>query len=224
MANNIFRVIIFISLILSTSIFFLYRGYGWPLGKEGLEAIAAFSIYLLTSLAFCFYQKRFKPNKNQTNSLKAGLIIGILWTMEICMNNLLAPGLPQRDIYDNIFWAVIALIILIYSIKQSYKSRKIKDGVISGFWAGLGSGSVASLTALIFIVFGMHFLLKDPLNIIEWNNVRSSSGIPNIAVYFAYQTLAGAVLHLTVLGIGMGLLMGAIGGIIGRILKLFIKK
>ncbi len=34
-----------------------------------------------------------------------------------------------------------------------------------------------------------------------------------IASYFAYQALAGALLHLIALGVGMGALLGALGGL-----------
>jgi hypothetical protein len=44
-----------------------------------------------------------------------------------------------------------------------------------------------------------------------------------MVVYFAYQTLAGAVLHLVVLGIIMGLLLGGVGGVLGRALRIVVK-
>lgn len=40
-------------------------------------------------------------------------------------------------------------------------------------------------------------------------------------VYFAYQTFAGGIMHLFILGAVMGLLLGFIGGFAGRVLHLF---
>jgi hypothetical protein len=40
-----------------------------------------------------------------------------------------------------------------------------------------------------------------------------------MASYFAYETFAGAFLHLTVLGIGMGALLGVVGGVVGKFAK-----
>ena len=55
-----------------------------------------------------------------------------------------------------------------------------------------------------------------------WKGMTSvrgpTSGFPDIAAYEAYQTLAGGLLHLVVLGIVMGALLGAIGGLLGRAL------
>jgi hypothetical protein len=41
------------------------------------------------------------------------------------------------------------------------------------------------------------------------------STAPTLAAYLAYETLAGAFLHLIVLGLGMGVLLGVAGGALG---------
>jgi len=66
-------------------------------------------------------------------------------------------------------------------------------------------------------VFGMKFILLDPLNIKEWSDLKESSGYSDISVYFAYQTFTGTLGHLFVLGIVMGLILGTIGGISGKV-------
>ena len=95
---------------------------------------------------------------------------------------------------------------------------------MSGLWTGFASGCLACLTALIFIVFGMNRLLSDPLNIAEWTAVAAKSGTPNMSVYFAYQTLAGAILHLIVLGIVMELILELPGGALGKTLKMLVEE
>lgn len=151
-----------------------------------------------------------------------GLMVGLLWTLEIGLNNLIMPPLPARDFYDNVFWAVIAAAILVYAGYRSFQTN-LKDGVLAGFSSGLGSGAVACATALLFIVFGMRQLLSDPLNIIEWSKRGAASNTPDMSVYFAYQTLAGAILHLLILVLIMGLFLGIVGGIIGKSLRYLVK-
>jgi hypothetical protein len=224
MANKIFKLILITCTLLSAAVYFIYRNYGWPFGREGIEGLLAFLVFAVGSVLFFLYQQKAPSNKAQCFSLKCGLLIGLFWTIEIGMNNLLRPGLPQRDIYDDIFWAIIAVLILVIAVQQAFYSKKLSTGIWSGFWSGIGSGSIASLTALGFIVFGMDQLLKDPLNLAEWTAIGPSSHVSSMAVYFAFESLAGAVMHFLVLGIGMGVLLGIVGGAIGTGLRLIRKK
>jgi hypothetical protein len=225
MANKIMQLLLLISALLIIAIFFLYRGNNWPLGTQEIEAIGAFAIILFALFSQPFFSRKIKTDYYaQEKTVLFGLLIGFLWTLEINMNNILMPGIPARDIYDNIFWGFIALVIFIIALISSYKTKKITSGISTGFWTGFASGSVACVTGLIFIVFGMSQLLHDPLNIAEWSVRGPTSGTPNTAVYFAYQTLAGAILHLLVLGIAMGLLLGLLGGVLGKILPMLVKK
>ena len=49
-------------------------------------------------------------------------------------------------------------------------------------------------------------------------------GLEGMNVYFAYQTFAGGIMHLVILGAIMGLLLGIIGGFTGRTLHYFKKQ
>jgi len=89
------------------------------------------------------------------------------------MNNLIMPGLPARDIHDDIFWVIIASAIFITALVPGYTTKKITSGIVSGLWTGFASGSIACLKALIFIIFGMNRLLSDPLSIAEWTAVAA---------------------------------------------------
>ncbi len=62
----------------------------------------------------------------------------------------------------------------------------------------------------------MRFITHDLLNIAEWAGRAVDNHAPTMAAYFAFETFAGAFLHLTVLGIAMGGLLGIVGGMIGR--------
>jgi hypothetical protein len=148
-----------------------------------------------------------------------GLVVGLLWAVEIGINNFLAPPLPGRDIIDNLFWAAVAVLILFGSLAAAYRARRFRAGVAFGWWSGIASGAVACSMALAVIVFGMHYLLQDPLNLAEWAARLPEEAAPSMAAYFAYQTLAGGLMHLVVLGAGMGLLLGALGGGIGKVVR-----
>ena len=204
--------------ILVFIIIFQYKGNNWPFDIQFIEAVIA-AIVVFIVLIFC-QKKSLKSNNAQAKSIKLGLLSGILWTIEISINNIIQPPLPARDIIDNIFWALITLIILFISISSSYKSNKLIDAIKSGFWSGLASGVVACLTGLIYIVFGMKLILSDQLNIDEWSTKMSLKEVPNMSVYFAYETLAGAIMHLIILGVIYGLLLGIIGGLISKIIKI----
>lgn len=119
----------------------------------------------------------------------------MLWTIEISINNLIRPDLPLRDYIDDIFWAIIASLILITAIRDTYHTKRILYGVKSGFWSGIASGTIACLTALVFVVFGMKYLLLDPLNIKEWTDIKTTGNSAGMDVYFACKTFAGGIMR-----------------------------
>jgi hypothetical protein len=210
----ILRVCLFISFILVIAIYFIYRPFLWPGGFEALGCLVA--LMLLGISVFLLGKFGSRPVViNGKKNIATGLIIGLLWTVEIGINNLVQPGLPLRDVIDNIFWSIVAFLILIFAIVEAFKKRSVSAGINAGFWMGTGSGAIACLTALVLIIFGMNFIVSDPLNIQEWSDLHESIHYPDIKVYFAYQTLAGALLHLVILGTIMGLVIGVPGGIIG---------
>jgi hypothetical protein len=216
--NLLLAVILILSLVLSVAIYFLYRPATWPFGSEPISCLLSVISFLIL-LVFLNGRKENGNNNIQDDNMRFGLFIGLLWTIEISFNNFIRPGLPLRDIVDNSFWALIALLILIRSFQESFKTGRIYDGIKSGFWTGMSSGAVACLSALMLIVFGMKFLLLDPLNIKEWVDTKGPIDTQEMKIYFAYQAFAGAIMHLYVLGIIMGLLLGSFGGISGKIFK-----
>ena len=152
-----------------------------------------------------------------------GIIFGLLWIIEISINNFIAPPLPARVIVDNIFWAIIAFSILAFSIIQAYRKNSLVHGIEVGIWNGFVSGLMACCMALFVVVFGMRFILQDPLNISEWVGLGTSSTAQNMAAYFAFETFAGAFGHFIILGLVMGSLLGVIGGSVGKGIKLIVR-
>jgi hypothetical protein len=221
-SNTILRNIIILSVVLVILIYFTYRPNSWPTGSESLGCLVSV-ILLSTTLLLLWMLKKRITDDSQKRNVASGLCFGLLWTIEIGINNLVHPRLPLRDYIDNTFWAIIALLILITAAIDAYKSNQFLSGLKSGFWSGLASGAVACLTALILIVFGMKSILLDPLNIKEWSDIKATADTTSMDVYFAYQTFAGAIMHLFILGVIMGLFLGSVGGVVAKALRI-IKK
>ncbi|MGE5072145.1 MAG: hypothetical protein ACM3MF_01845 [Anaerolineae bacterium] len=193
-------------------------GYG---PQSSLEAAGACVVLLIAAGLLWFYRRRasrgaFGPGFQRL--LEAGALLGLMWVIEIAINNILAPPLPARDIIDNLFWALIALILFGLSIFYAYRANSVSRGLQAGIWAGSISGLIACSAALILVVFGMQLLLNDPLNVAEWSSDRLVTSAPSMASYFAFETLAGALSHLVLLGLIMGALLGGIGGGVGKVL------
>jgi hypothetical protein len=217
-SNLILRVVLVLSVFLGISVFFLYRPFSWPVGSESIGCSA--SVLLISALTLLLWILRNKTvNDIQKKNVRIGLCIGLLWTIEISVNNFIRPGLPLRDTVDNLFWGVIEILILITAAYDVYKSGKFIDGIKSGFWSCLASGAVACLSALTVIVFGMKYILLDRLNIKEWTDMKTTVHSPGMDIYFAYQTFAGAVGHLFILGIILGLIVGSLGGLLGKVFQ-----
>jgi hypothetical protein len=185
----------------------------------GIASGACLLVLLAVDIFLWLYRGRMSRQGSSfivNRGITAGLAIGLLWVVEISINNFMAPPLPARDMIDNLFWAAIALLIFALSIVCAYRTGRIKAGVEAGIWSGFASGALACCMALSLIVFGMRFMTQDPINIAEWANRGPDTTAPTMVAYFAFETLAGAFLHLAVLGLLMGLLLGLLGGAIGK--------
>jgi len=130
-SNNILRIILVLCVFLIVAVWAMYKPFAWPFGKEA--AFCLLSVVLISTLVVILCTKKIvKISERQEKNVVLGLSFGLLWTIEISMNNFIRPGLPLRDILDNIFWAVIALAILIAAVNESYHSDKFVDGLKSG--------------------------------------------------------------------------------------------
>lgn len=185
------------------------------------ECGVGFLVLLVAAGLLCLCRYRASPDVSPTRNgmLLFGMILGLLWTIEISINNFIAPPLPARDIIDNVFWSIIAFAILVFSVTHAYREDNFVRGMEVGIWTGFVSGLFACCTGLLVIVFGMHFILQDPLNVSEWAGHQTSSQAPTMAAYFAFETLAGAFGHLVILGVVMGGLLGLLGGGIAKGIK-----
>ena len=210
--------------ILLVPIIAVTYSYDW---LSRVESGAGFVILLVAAGLTWAVSRRANRSACQAvlgSATSVATVLGLLWMVEIGINNILAPPLPARDIIDNVFWAVIALGLFILAVLRASRTASAFQGVQAGVWSGFVSGLLACCTALLLIVFGMRYIVRDSLNVAEWEARGAGSGAPTMAAYFAYETFAGALMHLAVLGVGMGGLLGVLGGLAGKglyVLKAF---
>lgn len=155
----------------------------------------------------------------QAEALRVGTMLGVLWLIEIGINNLATPPVPLRDRVDNTFWAAIAVAMLAYAAREAMRSGRAQAGITAGLWTGLVSGIIACTAGLLLATVGGALLARDPLNVAEWAARGAATTAPSFDAYFALETTAGAIGHLTVLGFVMGGLLGALGGALGAGLR-----
>jgi hypothetical protein len=195
--------------------------YPLDLGRTPIYTVGTIgALLILVALAAWLAGRGLRPRDpgampDIRRGLTWGVVFGALWMLEIGYNNVIAPPVSVRDPVDDLIWAIIALGMLILATLIAARARRLAAGLRASIWSGLMSGLVACLTALALAVFGIPLLLADPANIAEYAVRGPTSGFPTMAAYLAYQTLAGAMLHLVVLGLGMGAALGALGGLAG---------
>ena len=161
------------------------------------------------------------------NGSAIGCALGLLWIIEISFNNFVPPAISTgaaRAVVDNLFWGAIILGTIGGSIIGASRARNVFVGLRIGFWSGLVSGLLSCLMGLLLIVLWMPLLLRDPLLIAEFAARGPMSDAPDLAAYVAYETMAGAIGHLILLGIIMGSLCGLLGGLVGRTFALVLRR
>ena len=190
--------------------------------RHGQFARIGLGLILVTAVLSLFLGSRqpFGGHGKRTGAL-IGIAAGLLWVVEISFNNFVDPHISTgraRFFVDNSFWAAIAFTMLIAALVTSARTATVVSGLRVGLWSGYISGIIACLMALSLILFGMRFLLRDPINVSEYAARAHGSSAGGMASYFAYETMAGALAHLFFLGVLMGLLLGVIGGSFGALL------
>jgi hypothetical protein len=189
-------------------------------GHEKPALIGLALIALSAILALLLGSRR--PFAGEGKSLGAwvGALTGLLWVVEISFNNFVDPQISTeraRFYVDNGFWAAVALTILAAAVAISARTGRISAGIRAGLWSGYISGVISCLMGLSLVLFWMRFLLRDPINIREFAARGSGASRATMASYFAYETMAGSLGHLFVLGAMMGLVLGSTGGLIGAL-------
>jgi hypothetical protein len=197
-----------------------YPPVGAAAGRYALYGAGAAGALLAVAGAVALRGRRGRPGAVEAfgPGVRVGAVLGLAWVAEIGFNNLPPPEIATgaaRFLVDNGVWAAISPATVALGAMCAWRAGSAGVGAQAGLWSGLVSGLCACLAALLLDVAGMPLLLRDPLNQAEWAARGPASGAPNLPTYLAYEPLAGAVGHLGLIGIVFGLLLGAVGGLLG---------
>jgi hypothetical protein len=208
-----------LALLLVVLILLRYPGNAATTSTYWLYGAGAVGVLALVAGGIVFWRGQTLANAGPiyTLGVRGGLVLGLLWVVEISFNNVVPPEISTgaaRFIVDNAAWLGIWLGTVALGFVGSLRTGRVATGLLIGLWSGLISGGLACLTALLLIVFGMPLLLRDPLNQAEWIKYGAEDGAPDMATYFAYETLAGAFWHLVFLGVLAGGALGGFGGLL----------
>lgn len=215
-----------LSLLCLAIILLRYPGIG-SARVAHIESVLVSSFFILAVAAFIAWRMRVATSQ-ETADARTGIILGLVcggaWILEISFNNFVDPVISTahaRFFVDNTVWALIYLITLVVSFLRTVRSGKIASAMRVGLWSGLSSGLLACVMGLLLVVVWMPYLLRDPLNIGEYAARGGAEQSSDMATYFAYETIFGAVGHLVLLGIGFGVALGILGGLLARLLIFF---
>ena len=152
--------ILIVSAVLVVVVYLLYPALQWSLKIEAGACLLSL-IILIVLILFIQKIKHELSDKSKQN-LKAGLYFGLLWTIEISMNNVIQPKLPLRDYLDNIFWGVIVILILYVSYRNAFNTQKIKAGIKAGFFKWICKWRSSLLDSFNINLFWYDVTFKRP--------------------------------------------------------------
>ena len=217
------------SSLLALRILVRYPGDAFSLRRNLIFGLIGIFVPLGVAACVVVFGFRFSRNEyvaDRKSGTVAGLIAGCLWVLEISFNNFIDPRVSTgaaRFVVDNTTWGLVAFAMLAASFAQTLNTRDVGAGVRTGVWSGLLSGLIACVMGLLLVTVWMRFLLRDPLNIGEYAARGAAEHASDMATYFAYDVMSGALGHLIVLGIVMGALLGLSGALLARLL-LFVRR
>ncbi|MGW5667877.1 hypothetical protein [Micromonospora sp. NPDC003776] len=142
--------------------------------------------------------------------LGSGLVLGGLWIAEIAFNNLTPHTVSTpaaRGVLDNATWAVVAVVTAGTAAAATARTRRWRSGLRTGVWSGVGSGLGAALGGALLLSIFRPSVENDPLMRAEW--LQRGPGV-DLPVYVTRETMAGVGVHLWVLGVVQGALLGLI--------------
>lgn len=138
-----------------------------------------------------------------------GPLVGALWIVEMAAGNLA---------YDQGRWTLVpyyASTVAAVAVTglagglAAHRSGRFWSGPLAGAWSGLASGLVGLATMAVLALAAMPVLRADPQNLAEFR------GAGDLDTAIAGDFLAGGIMHLLVVGVLAGGVLGAIGGAAG---------
>jgi hypothetical protein len=180
-------------------------------------------VNIIILLVVGFFIFRFLPKTSkqlsflQISSLNLSVILVVIWTAVIFITHLVVPnslkGVGGIGTYIFILAIVLsALTILYISFTTARKDKKIISGIQVGLYSGFIVGVVTYLIILSMILIFMNYLLQYPKEMHDFLQTRDK----DIHAWFFFEELSGS-LGFLITDIVMGIILGTVGGFIGKL-------
>jgi hypothetical protein len=158
-------------------------------------------------------------------SLIFGLLIGGMWMGEILLGNLGGTSVlgDPRDVHPRVYamagWFALAAVGVsgMGGMVAAYRTGRVSAALRVGVWSGLLSGGIVFVIAMSMVILFHGALMQDPSNIHEF--ARTAHRAPTeaeLSSFLYWDALGGALNHLWI-GPLLGLTVGGIGAIIGKL-------
>ncbi len=154
-----------------------------------------------------------------------GLLIGGMWMGEILLGNLGGTSVlgNVRDVHPRVYalagWFALGAVVVtgIAGLVAAYLTGRISTALRVGVWSGILSGGIVFVTGMIVVILFHAALMKDPSNIREFaRTAHRPPTEPELSTFLYWDALGGALNHLWI-GPLLGLTVGGIGAILGKL-------
>jgi hypothetical protein len=185
------------------------------------ESVIFLSIATALIVGYSWMSLRRTQTRTEASSLalrqgmKWGLLIGGLWAIEIWAGNIANPQPGVAEFVIQFVYRVSIVGTLLATLLGAAIASRQTGRFSTGVWVGLWSGMLSGL-----IVFGTFIILTDivPQSVQPDPQLMSAfvrSGFTNYAAFSMSDSLEAMINHLW-LGPFLGLIFGAIGGLVGQ--------
>lgn len=165
------------------------------------------------------------PAVERKLSILFGLVIGGMWMGEILLGNLGATPVfgNLRDVHPRVYalaaWFALGAVGVtgIGGLIAAYQTGRISSALRVGIWSGLLSGGIVFVIGMSLVILFHGALMQDPSNIREFaRTARRAPTEAELSSFLYWDALGGALNHLWI-GPLLGLTVGGIGAIIGKL-------
>lgn len=196
-------------------------------GSDAMLYLALFALAVCIYSWFAIFQTRGEPEDgsedaredNERNRLALrygtifGLVCGGVWILEVLVANVWGPGLSDLNITIYYGSTLVALFLpggvgVLVGWRTGWVRAGLKAGLVTGMLGGLilFLAVIVPLSVLL-LEAGQH----DPQSISEFHK----SGLPDLPTFIVGDYLAAMTVHLWI-GLVSGLILGALGGLVGK--------
>ncbi len=164
-------------------------------------------------------QERTIVERSGSPAFKYGLLFGILLGAFQVVLTLLTNylNLGSFALFITIAGVVLALVVyLLAGIRASQETGRVGTGAFAGLWAGVVSAIIAFLGALLLAYVNLNTLRQQAAAAAQAAANQTHQALPATTDQLLLSTAAITALTGLVASILLGLVVGAIGGMIGR--------